>query len=34
MQNIIKHGDKKQDADALIAAIDKELEKYQQPTEN
>jgi len=29
-----KAGDKKEDADALIAAIDKELEKYQQPTEN
>lgn len=29
-----KAGDKKQEADALIAAIDKELKKYQQPTEN
>ena len=29
-----KAGDKKEDADALIAAIDKELQKYQQPTEN
>jgi outer membrane protein assembly factor BamD len=29
-----KAGDKKAAADALIAAIDKELEKYQQPTEN
>jgi outer membrane protein assembly factor BamD len=29
-----KAGDKKEDADALIAAIDKELEKYQKPTEN
>ena len=29
-----KDGVKKQDADALIAAIDKELEKYQQSTEN
>ncbi len=29
-----KAGDKKEDADALIAAIDKRLEKYQVTTEN